>query len=385
MNRYSSWLFRCVLLTLIGLSPALALAQDTPTAQPPAAESAQPQAQQAPTLADLTIPQLMELADRAREAKDFTAAINILNFVRQRESGQSNLDVTRMLGDIAYDMRNAEDAQKYWLQVRRVQPGDFGANWGLGRLELDSGQPRNAVAYLETAERVIPSDKAKLAPKVLIKLAQAYGGAGLRTQAVSAAERALRLDQNDLEGWYVLTKLRAEMARTTDDFDKALGDADRLIAISDAGIKNQGISPATVQQMQIAYQLKLSVLYAFREILFERNPDGKISDRVVAGQGPLVARVLNSAVDVMLQQAELDRLTNYFNITNLANEVVKYDGGTNATTLMRLANLQVTTGQYSEAMKAYQKVLEIDPTNMEAQRQLDALKAQFQPAPPPTP
>jgi tetratricopeptide (TPR) repeat protein len=392
MYKNPAWFFRFALLAFLGLYAAGASAQDTqpapppmPPAQPAGQAPAQPPAQGGLTLADLSVPQLMDLADRARVAKKFTDAINLVNFVVQRESGQHNIDVLRMLGEIAYDMKNAEDAQKNWLLVRKVQPGDFGANWGLGRVELDSGQPRNAVSYLEAAERVIPPDKPELAPKLLIKLSQAYSGAGMRTQAVNAAERALKLDQQDLEGWYVLCKLRSEMARTADEFDKALGDADKLIAITDAEMRTKGISPATVQQMQVAYQLKLSVLYAFRELLFEKNPDGKLSDRVVAGQGPLVGRILDGAVDIMLQQAELERLSQYFNIVQMAQEAVNYDGGTNAVTLMKLGNLQVTTGQYDEALKTYQRVLAIDPQHKEAQRQLDSLQARVQPAPPPAP
>ena len=365
--------------------PEVPVHEPSATAQPPAGTPEQPgtpppaQAQ-APAGIDpstLTIPQLLELADMARENKRFQDAMNIVNLIVQREGGQRNIDVLRMLGDIAYDMKNADEARNYWLMVRKIQPADFGANWGLGSLELESGQPRNALYYLQAAEQVIPADKADLAPLVLIKLAQAYEGTGQRAPALDAVGRALKLDPKRLEGWYVLTKLQADMARTAEDFDKALGSADQLLTITDAEIQSKGYSPITIQQKQVAYQLKLSVLFAYRTILFLRNPDGQPSDRPVPGKEPVIARILSNSVDILLQQIELDRLLRHFQIVDMAQEVVRLDGGTNADTLMKLADLQNATGQYPAALQTYQRVLELDPLHKEAQRQIEAIQARI--------
>lgn len=346
-------------------------------AQPPMQPSAQPSEPRAIDPSSLSVPQLLELAERAREAKRFSDAVNLVNLVVQREGGQRSIDVLRMLGDIAYDMQNVEEARNNWLLVRKIQPGDFGANWGLGRLELHSNQPRNAKHYLEAAERVIPANKPELAPLVLIALAQACEGTGQRSQAVETVTRALRLDPKNLDAWFVLTKLQADMARTVEDFDKALGSADQLLNIADADILSKGYSLATIQQKQVAYQLKLSVLYSYRNLLFIRNPDGRPSDRPIPGQESLIARILDKAVDVLLQQTELERLARHFQIVEMAQEVVNLDKGTNVPTLLKLADLQAATGQYPAALQNYQRILEMDPLHKEAQRQVESLQARI--------
>jgi len=351
------------------------LAQEAPVPASQPAES--PQAPGGLKLADMTIDQLMRLAELARQNSRFADAVKLANLVAQREGGQRNIDVLRLLGEIAFDMGNAEDAKKNWMLVRKVQPSDFGANWGLGRLNLRSGQYRSAAYYMEIAEQVAPADRPELKPLLLIKLAQAYQGSGLQSQAVAKAEEALREDPLSMEAWFVVTKLRSDMARSPEAFDRAMGDADRAIEIAENEAKAKGLSRETLQGLQYAYQLKLSVLYSYRTILFEQNPDGSLSDQPVPDREMLIAETMNSAVDVMLRQADLARLEKHFTIAELAKSVTEFDGGDNPATLLKLGALQSATGQYAEAEATLQLVLALDPENEDAHRQLEAVQAQL--------
>lgn len=369
-----------MLKNLSGLSLVI-LAITLPVAVCPAQEQPLAEPEQTPAsvaIADLTIPELLMLADQYRSAKRFTDALNLVRLIVHKD--ENNIDALRLLGDIAWDMQNAEQAQKNWTLVRRIQPNDFGANWGLGRLNLRSGQYRNAMYYIEVAESVMPADPPEIVPQVLIALAQSYRGSGLRSQAVETIQKALTIDPRNFDAWYVLAALRTEMARSQEDFDQALGDADMLIEIADNLLKTNGTTLAGIQMLQTACRIKLGVLNACGPILFERNPDGSLSDRLLPGMEKLAANIFDKIVDVMMQQADLERTLVHFRIIAMAEKTVEVDGATNPSTLMKLGSLQVATGKLLEATETFQRVLALDPMNKSAQRQLDALQMQ-QPEP----
>ena len=361
---------RSVILLVLAPFAAVCPAQEQPPAEP------QQQAPVTRTPADFTIPELMALAERAREAGRFTDAINLLNAVVQRTQDPTNIDVLRLLGDVAWDMGRAEEARKNWTLVKRVQPGDFGANWGLGRMWLRSGQPRQAMGYLETAKNVIPSDKPELEPQVLIALAQAYLGSGYRRKAIETVQQVLELDRQSPDGWYMLATLRAQAAVTLDDFNEALSDASQLVAIADRDLKTNGMTLERLQRLHKACELKRAVLAACGRVFFEPNPDGSLSDRILPGMEAPAARVFSTSVDTWMRMADLERTMEHFRIIELAAKAVEYDGGTDPETLLKLGALQAATGQLADASETLQRVLALDPTNQAAQQQLDALPKQ---------
>ena len=329
------------------------------------------------SVGDMSISNVLDLADLFRQLGRFSDAVNLVGVVVQRD--KNNVDALRLLGEIAWDTQDAERAAKHWNLVKRVQPNDFAANWGLGRLWLRSGQPRQAMGYLETAKTVIPSDKPELEPEVLIALAQAYGGAGDRRRAIEAVKEALELDRRNLSGWYVLTTLRAQAAVTLDDFNEALGDASQLIAIADGEIKSNGMAPDRLQKLYEACELKLGVLRAQGPVLFERNPDGTASDRLLPGMEQAASRINIAIVDTWMRRTDLQRTMQHFRILEFARKAVEYDGGAQPETLLRLGSLQAATGQLADATETLQRVLTLDPTNEPARQQLEAL-LQNQPA-----
>lgn len=387
LNSVSSFL---VILMLLGVFTGVSAAQEQPATEPAEPGQEQPAAeppeqtvpeQQPPAraLEDLTIDELLAWADQARLARRFTDAINLVNVVVQRGQDQTNIDALRMLGEIAWDMGNAEDARKQWTLVLRVQPSDFGANWGLGRVWLRSGQARQAMGFLETAKSVIPADKRELEPLVLIALAQAYAGSSYRTKAIETVERALELDPKSFEGWSLLAMLRAQTAVTLDDYNEAVSDASQLMEIANAQIKANGVTLERVQRLHAACELKRTVLAASGQVFFEQNPDGRLSDRLLPGMERRAARVFSMIVDTWMWQADLERTMQHFRIIELAQKAVQYDGGANPETLLKLGSLQAATGQLDAAVETFQKVLAIDPENQAAQQQLEALQQQ-QPA-----
>lgn len=363
MLKNLSWL-------LLSLTVVLPVAP-CPAQEEPAKEPNQPAI---PRAADLTIPELVATADQYRANKRYSEAKRALELVLRRE--RANVEALRMLGNIAWEMKEAENARKYWLLVLQARPNDFDANWGLGRVHLGSGIYRNAMRYLEVATSVVPAEPAGLASEVLIALAQACRGSGLRAKALDVVQRALALDPDNYEAWSVLAAVRTESAFSADDLDNALHDAERLVEIASNELKTAGVTRTGVERLQSAYELELEVLYSYGKVLFERNPDGTLSDRLLPGREKLAAGTMRKTVDVMLRQADLQRTLTHFRVLAIAAKAVEFDGGTDPNTLMDLGLLQKVTGRLDAAIATFQKVLELDPLNQTAQRELDALQAQ---------
>lgn len=356
----------------------LVLAMALPAAPCPAQEDVplEPEGPRvARTAADLTIPELLSMAENLRASGLRKDAVEALNLIRQRDA--NNVDALRMLGDIAWDLQNAEEAQTNWQLVRKIQPNDFGANWGLGRLYLVSGVFRNAIHYLETAESVVPADPPELKPTVLLALAQAHAAYGERASAIETVREALALDPDNYDGCYLLAALRANSATSDEDFDQALSDTQRVIEVVREDLEANGITLQGVQRLQTAYELELQVLSGCRTVLFHRNPDATWSDRPLPGKEKRLADTLSRAVDVMVRQTDVQRTLAYFRIVELAADAVKYDEGT-ASRWMDLALLQKATGQWDQAIVSFEKVLELEPLNKEAQRLLEGLRSQRQ-------
>jgi len=337
-------------------------------AQQPAEQPTEQQAAARP-ITDFTIPEILAEVQKLQVARRYNEAANALNYVLQKEP--TNIDALRLAGDISWETQNAWQARQYWLRVRQIQPNDFGANFGLGLVHLSSGQYRQALNYLEPAARTAPADRLLDA---LIALARAYRGAFDLEKSLQTAMRAVQLDPESYDAWYLLVTLWVEQASTDEDFDKALAGAERLRQIATNALQTSP-TPEANSRLNAAYDLYLQVLYAFRQVLFERNPDGTLSDRLLPGRERRAAAVIGRIVDIMLLQAELRQRLMLFQILDLATQAVRYDGGSNPESLLRVASLQARVGQLDAARQTLQRVLEIDPDNEPARRQLQMLES----------
>jgi tetratricopeptide (TPR) repeat protein len=373
-------------LLLLGVvilaAPCLAQVEAaTQAEQPPAAGQEQPAVTRSP--ADMSIPELLAEAGQLRAARRYQEAVNVCQLVLQRDP--SNVVALRLLGDIFWETRNVEPAKDAWLRVLETQRNDFVANFGLGRLYLAQGVYRQAMSYLQTAEKVVPASPPEIKPQLLIALAQAYHGAGgYQDEALETIQRALQLAPDSFEAQYAMVLLRTQAARRdrrSDAFDQAVVDAERLVRIAADDLRVNGTTPQRVQTLQTAYQAELQVLSAFGEVLYERNPDGRtFSDQLLPGMEKRAAAILSKTVDVMLRLTDLQRTMSHFRILGLAATAVEYDGGTNPRTLLDLGLLQKQTEQWEAAAESFRKVLELDPGNEVARRELETLR-RWLPAP----
>jgi aspartate beta-hydroxylase len=82
-----------------------------------------------------------------------------------------------------------QEAERLWLQVRNLDPGNAEALYSLGVHAMQRGDARGAVGYLQAAHQAKPDD-----PMFLVMLARACANAGDTETEADALNRALILD-----------------------------------------------------------------------------------------------------------------------------------------------------------------------------------------------
>ena len=292
--------------------------------------------------------------------------------------------------DLAWKRGDLEHARQRWLEVLRIQRGDFRANFGLGRYHARHQSWRSAMFYLEAALKVAPADRK---PDVLMELAQAYRGVGDRARARDAARQAAELAPESLEARGLYVSLLLESG----ELDEAVVQAEKLVELALNLAKRNHYSIESLRQLNNAYSQQIQVLRVHYQQLNERNPDGSYTDRILPGKQRQAAEVLSRLIDVYASQQELQRVLAAYDMATLfAKRMVELDPG-NPDAWRKLARLQRQALQFADAAGSYQKVLELrpddpqarsalsetlkrllelDPGNQAARRQLEALGAE---------
>lgn len=322
---------------------------------------------------DLSIPEQLKVVIDLFNARRYADAEAVLSVIFRRD--ENNFEACILGGDMALAQKRPEAARQYYLRARKMQPGDFRANWGLGRIYVDRRIYRQAVTYLEIARPVAPPDKLS---EVLVKLAQAYGGSGQTPKGFAALTEALASDPTNVDALNLMVSLRM----TTNEYEPALDASAKLVEIARANLMREPGQRQYVQELDGAYDTRLRTLRAYHQTLYELLPDGRRSDRLMKGRESLAAAQLREMMNIAIIRAELQRVDTYFQALILfADRAVQYDP-TNVEGLLTVAGLYASTSQWDLAVETYQRVLQIDPSNAEAQQRLDALMQQVSPATP---
>lgn len=347
-------------ISLSGMAGALAQTV-MPPGPPPGAASVD----------DMSITELEFAATQAREARNYPAAIRVLSTILSRD--ESNKEALAMLGDIYWEIGDPGKARLYWLEVLKIHSTDFGANFGLGRMHLNTGVFRSAAHYLAIAEKVAPAEKLV---EVLVPLAQSYGKLGDFDKALDAVQRAIAISPDNFEAQYALTGISAIGATGEEDYDATDAEAQRLVELADRKLRTEGVTREGVQQKYSALDLRLSVLRRYQNVLFEINPDGSVSDKPLADRKKQLARVTSRVVETMLKQEDTRRTIAYFDVLQLAAKAVELSDGTDKSALTTLALLQERTGDVAGAIETFNRVVELDPNDATAAKALEQLQQQ---------
>jgi tetratricopeptide (TPR) repeat protein len=307
-----------------------------------------------------------EQSEKSRAFK-YREALIALKSALDRDA--QNIEAKLLAGETLMDIDNYDDALTTFKDVLAVEPKNFRANLGIGKIWLANNYWRQALSALEKAADVAPSGRKNEAVRLL---AEAYSGSGDRKRATERIDEIVKDDPNDVEALKLLVRLMRDANR----YDEAVGRAEQLVAVCDTLFRQAPSDLERVKQLDAAYTLQLSVLGVDnREGLvqryYERDTRGVPTDKALAGKERDAARVYAKIADVSTKQAAVRQILAYHDALISALEAVKLDAG-NVTYLTQLARLYQLIGDQANAGRVFQQILEKDPENEEARKALAA-------------
>lgn len=355
----------CV-VTLCGLAVA------QPAQQPPAAGGEAEQPQVSPAEVITFAETMMKRAIAARDTGQQVEAEQM--FTRARDAlmqlikvDQRNVAAQALLGELLYEMGNYTDARALFKQVLEMDPGNYRANFGMGQFYVLSRFYRQAMGYLETAQRVAPPGEQI---QVLRLLAQAYMGQGERDKAVSTARQAVSADQTDIDSQKLLVEILVEDGRPA-SLDQALVEVARLVQLATRTYQEQPSEATRLQDVYESYEMNLNVLRSVFQFMNQRDARGQVTDQLTPGLESEAARILAEVARVSEVLANLRVELTYHDMVMLLERAAEYEPN-HTGHLLNLAQMYRATRQVQKAVETLQKVLAIQNPSDDSPEQAEA-------------
>jgi Tfp pilus assembly protein PilF len=359
-----------ILVPLVCSVGALASGQET-TASIPASQPTQGVSQGTPAgetipWEQMSVEELLGRAGQYLRAQRLREALIVLTLVRQKDP--QNLEAKVLMGEVAEAQGDMNAARKLYLEVLAAESSHFRANLNMGKAWVRARHWHQAQGYLERAALVAPTPR--LSAQVQANLAVVYQGIHEREEAMKAANKAAADDPDNVEARQVLIGLH--LAR--EDYDQAMINAERLVAAAARVAQREPSDLRALQELSEAYDIQIQVLRSYQQTLYEVGADARYTDRLLPGQQRRAAETLRKIIDVLLLRAQLVHTLSYHTILKLAEKRAEY-APDDMDALMQYGLLLRDTAQTDQAIEVFRSVLERDPANAQAQRQLEALGA----------
>lgn len=342
---------------------ACAVAQNLRTPPPTASGPAPTASPVADTVARLG------QARQLRAAGEYRAALNIVSELRARD--ERNIELLNEEGELCWLLNQFDEARKAFLSVRSIQANDFRANLGLGRVFGNTRVWRQAIYYLDIAATVAPPDRIA---ETLTFLASAHRNNGAINKGLPIAKRAVEIDAKSFDARVTYVQLLLDAG----DVRAARDESGPLIALAREEVDRSAGEPEPLDRLRRAYTLRREVLRDTIERLYQANPDGTRSDRLLVGKEREATENLKELADVMIREAELNLTFAYMDSLTFARRAAEYTP-TDVDALLVTAELQRTIARNRQAAETYRQILAIDPAHRAA---LEALAAMGEPATP---
>jgi tetratricopeptide (TPR) repeat protein len=379
----------------LGLSGFTATAQERPGPVAPASPPEQP---------SLSIEQVLgrvrELHDRAQASRNaqeaeqlMREALGALGAVLQREP--ANIEANLLTGELSMETNDYDRARTAFKDVLRNEPSNFRANIGMGRIWITSRYWRQAISFLEAAEKVAP--QASLS-EVRRLLALALAGSGAMDKALAKVQEAVQGNPRDLDALHtrVLIRMAASKANP-EELATALKEDEAYLQQAVDGVRQQPWSRNTLAQLSAAYQTLMApppdpgVLQLYHSSLYEQVRK-QPTDKLRPGKGAEAAAILVRMAEVLRQQSLLNLvlqehdalvLTERAVAPDYAPSNVKYQEHLLATyqQLQELTARLVGPDVYKDAtlrdraVTTCRAILALDPQNERARAYLEAVGA----------
>ncbi|MCG3126520.1 MAG: hypothetical protein CHACPFDD_01356 [Phycisphaerae bacterium] len=321
----------------------------------------------APDLSMLSVPDLLAAAERQKQpGGDLDLCQRMYGTILQREP--RNVAALLGMSELAERVRQIDASRRYLLEAQKTDKNDPRVNIALGRMYVRSQNWRQAIAYLETAERFAPREQQA---EIKMYLAFANYFLGRKAKASAYAVQAIDLDPESYEARQVMLMTKS----AAKDYDGARQECDVIMNIARKRLNENPSDRANIDRMVQAIRMKREVLGKYHISLMELNADGQATDRPLPGRGPQASAALAEIVDLHVLEGELVYTLNLLeNAVPLATKAVEFDPD-NVKLLLTLGKLLANTSQAGPAVDVFRRVLEIDPANAEAVRYLDTLGA----------
>lgn len=321
----------------------------------------------APARPQVTEADLLQEAQNRRDNGQLAQARAILRELLKLND--KNLLALVLDGEIALDLLPADlpGAKSSFTAALRIQPSDFRANYGLGRVQYHYSQWRNALLYFENAAKAVPADRVA---ELYSRMGNCYAKSGDLQRAFESADRALSASPGELEPHEVYVSL---LVRSR-NYEKALTAADKLIELATQAVSSAKSKKDALTKLSATYGVKLEVLQKLGEGNFAIGSDGSPTDKPVAGREKTAAQIVRQVADTYILVADLNRTLTHFTTLEFAERAASIDSS-NPDNWLLVGMLRRGTYQDEKAAEAFQKVLELDPTNDRARRELESLGA----------
>ncbi len=357
---------------------------------PPAAAPVTPPVVTGGSTAEMSVAQILELAkQKYQEALKSRGsdtgnlllrdAMKLVDAASEREP--ENTEANLIAGEILMESNQYDSARDRFLNVIRVEPGNYRANLGCGRIYNGNRMFRQAVQYLEKAERVA-SDKQQILD-VKRALATAYAGSGDLPKAIAEMDETIKVDPADLESLQTAVEIRTIAAKTDlRQMDGAVKAADDFVQRCKESLEQEPSSLERVQRLDRAYDLSQATLRELLYSYFERTLRNEPTDRLLRGMEAQAAAALNRISERLRERAMLRTVLANHEALISAEQAVSYDPR-NVKYLENVASLYQAIRNREKAVETCRKILALDPQHERARQYLASVNEPLttQPAP----
>lgn len=314
-----------------------------------------------------------EAIERAREAWENGSFAEALDVVRRvLEADSDHVPANVLAGDMLIENNDYELARKHYRAAIDVEPLSFRANLGLGKIWIGNRVWRQAVGFLEKAERVAPTDRRAEVKRLL---AVALNGAGKTEDAIEKAREALQIAPDDIDALRTLVQLRQTLVqRDPNQLDLALEEAAQLVELATKAVSEAPWERERLAQLRTCYDIELSILQQQLQSLYEINTRGQPTDELKPGMASRAAGTLSKIAVRMRRMAALQLSLAEHDTVVALERAAQYEPD-NVAYLTQLAEAYHRIMDRRQAVAVFQRILELDPDNEEAKSYLSAVGA----------
>jgi tetratricopeptide (TPR) repeat protein len=274
-----------------------------------------------------------------------------------------------------------DTARDRFKAVLGLEPNNFRANFGYGKILLANRAWRQAASFLETALRVAGSTERESDVKSHLAFAQL--NMGDFTLAIENAEDAVRMNPEDLDTRETLVQIhRTAAARDPRYLENALDSVTRYVAMARTQLEQQPWDRERLARLGGAYEYQIAILRDYHGSFYRRDARREVTSDLLPGKEAEAAAALNLMAEKIAEYALVKHTLDLHDAVLIAERAVELEPR-NIEYLENLAGLYQRINNAQQAVELCQRILGLDPDHAEAQQFLKSQGVAPNPIAPP--